>query len=44
MALAMDPKSHKLQENIILKFRNLEVTEPVKLGVAGLRWVYSMNI
>ncbi|XP_022808009.1 adhesion G protein-coupled receptor L4-like [Stylophora pistillata] len=25
MAIAMDPKSHKLQENIIIKFTNLEV-------------------
>ena len=40
----MDPKPETLQENVILKFRNLRVAEIVKLGLVDLRWVYSKDL
>lgn len=33
----MDPEPEALQENVILKFRNLRVTEIVKLRLVDLR-------
>lgn len=44
MAAAMDPKPDKLQDNIILKFRNLKVTVREKILVISVLLVFSTKI
>lgn len=44
MAAAMDPKPDKLQDNIIVKFRNLKVTAREKILITSVLLVFSTKI